>query len=73
MLIIEDLQVKLGNKKILKHVDLEIQPGEKQILLGPKGSGKTSLLMTIMSYPQYKVTGGRILFKGEDITHMTID
>jgi len=73
MLIIEDLQVKLGNKKILKHVDLEIQPGETQILLGPKGSGKTSLLMTIMGYPQYKVTGGRILFKGEDITYMTID
>ncbi|MEA1970144.1 MAG: ABC transporter ATP-binding protein [Thermodesulfobacteriota bacterium] len=73
MLIIEDLQVKIGNKKVLKHVNLEIQPGETQILLGPNGSGKTSLLMTIMGYPQYKVTGGRILFKGEDITHMTID
>ena len=72
MLLIEDLQVKLGNKKILKHVDLEIQPGETQILFGPNGSGKTSLLMTIMGYPQYKVTGGRILFKGEDITHMPI-
>ena len=73
MLIIEDLQVKIGNKKVLKHVNLEIQPGETQILFGPNGSGKTSLLMTIMGYPQYKVTGGRILFKGEDITHMTID
>jgi len=73
MLIIEDLQVKIGNKKVLKHVDLEIQPGETQILFGPNGSGKTSLLMTIMGYPQYKVTGGRILFKGEDITHMSID
>ncbi|MBW2630946.1 MAG: ABC transporter ATP-binding protein [Deltaproteobacteria bacterium] len=73
MLIIEDLQVKIGNKKVLKHVDLEIQPGETHILFGPNGSGKTSLLMTIMGYPQYKVTGGRILFNGEDITHMTID
>ncbi len=73
MLLIEDLQVKLGNKKILKHIDLEIKPGETHILFGPNGSGKTSLLMTIMGYPQYKVTGGRILFKGEDITHMTID
>ncbi|MCK4534707.1 MAG: ABC transporter ATP-binding protein [Syntrophobacterales bacterium] len=73
MLIIEDLQVKIGNKKILKHVNLEIQPGETHILFGPNGSGKTSLLMTIMGYPQYKVTGGRILFKGEDITYMTID
>ncbi len=73
MLLIEDLQVKLGNKKILKNVDLEILPGETHILFGPNGSGKTSLLMTIMGYPQYKVTGGRIVFKGEDITHMSID
>ncbi len=73
MLLIEDLQVKLGNKKILRHVDLEILPGETHILFGPNGSGKTSLLMTIMGYPQYKVTGGKITFKGEDITHMTID
>jgi Fe-S cluster assembly ATP-binding protein len=73
MLIIEDLQVKIGNKKVLKHVDLEIQSGETHILFGPNGSGKTSLLMTIMGYPQYKITGGRIMFKGEDITHMKID
>ena len=73
MLVIEDLQVKLGNKKILKNVDLEIYPGETHILFGPNGSGKTSLLMTIMGYPQYKVTGGKITFKGEDITYMTVD
>jgi Fe-S cluster assembly ATP-binding protein len=73
MLVIEDLQVKLGHKNILKHVDLEIYPGETHILFGPNGSGKTSLLMTIMGYPQYKVTGGKITFKGEDITHMTVD
>lgn len=73
MLLIEDLQVKLGNKKILRNVDLEILPGETHILFGPNGSGKTSLLMTIMGYPQYRVTGGKIMFKGEDITHMTID
>jgi len=73
MLVIEDLQVKLGHKNILKHVDLEIYPGETHILFGPNGSGKTSLLMTIMGYPQYKVTGGKITFKGEDITHMTVN
>ncbi|MDX2442147.1 MAG: ABC transporter ATP-binding protein [Desulfobacterales bacterium] len=73
MLQIEDLQVKLGDKKILKHIDLEIQPGETHILFGPNGSGKTSLLMTIMGYPQYEVVAGKIVFKGEDITHMAID
>jgi Fe-S cluster assembly ATP-binding protein len=73
MLLIEDLQVKLGDKEILKHIDLEIHEGETHILFGPNGSGKTSLLMTIMGYPQYRVTGGRIAFKGEDITHMSVD
>ena len=73
MLQIEDLQVKLGDKEILKHIDLEIHPGETHILFGPNGSGKTSLLMTIMGYPQYRVTGGKISFKGEDLTHMPVD
>jgi Fe-S cluster assembly ATP-binding protein len=73
MLQIEDLQVKLGDKAILKHIDLEIRPGETHVLFGPNGSGKTSLLMTIMGYPQYKVTGGRIVFKGEDITNMPVN
>ena len=73
MLKIEDLQVKLGDKEILKHIDLEIHPGETHILFGPNGSGKTSLLMTIMGYPQYRVTGGKIVFKGEDITNMPVN
>ena len=73
MLKIDDLQVTLDNKEILKHIDLEIHPGETHILFGPNGSGKTSLLMTIMGYPQYKVTAGNIFFKGEDITHMPIN
>jgi Fe-S cluster assembly ATP-binding protein len=73
MLQIEDLQVKLGDKEILKHIDLEIHTGETHMLFGPNGSGKTSLLMTIMGYPQYRVTGGKIVFKGEDITHMPVN
>lgn len=73
MLQVEDLQVKLGDKEILKHIDLEIQVGETHVLFGPNGSGKTSLLMTLMGYPQYRVTGGKIVFKGEDITHMPMN
>jgi Fe-S cluster assembly ATP-binding protein len=73
MLKIDDLQVTLEDKEILKHIDLEIHPGETHVLFGPNGSGKTSLLMTIMGYPQYKVVAGKIIFKGKDITHMSID
>lgn len=73
MLLIEDLQVELAGKTILKHIDLEIKPGETHVLFGPNGSGKTSLLMTIVGYPQYRVTGGKILFKGVDITYAPID
>ncbi len=43
------------------------------MIFGPNGSGKTSLLMTIMGYPQYNVVAGKILFKGVDITHNPIN
>jgi Fe-S cluster assembly ATP-binding protein len=72
MLKIEGLHVSLGDKEILKGVDLEIHSGEVYILFGPNGSGKTSLLMTIMGYPQYKITSGKIFFKGSDITNMPV-
>jgi len=72
MLRIEDLQVRIGDREVLKHIDLEIKEGETHILFGPNGSGKTTLLMTIMGYPQYTITAGKIFFKGEDITYMPI-
>ena len=73
MLHIENLKVELADKIILDNINLDIKPGETHILFGPNGSGKTSLLMTIMGYPQYKVLSGKIFFKGEDITYMPID
>ena len=73
MLTIEDLQVEIAGKTVLKDINLEIKPGETHILFGPNGSGKTSLIMTIMGYPQYKVTRGKITFKGVDITYKPIN
>ena len=73
MLLIEELQVEVGEKTILKNVNMEIPEGETHILFGPNGSGKTSLMMTIMGFSGYKVTHGKITFKGEDITYMPIN
>ncbi|MFX1521504.1 MAG: ABC transporter ATP-binding protein [Promethearchaeota archaeon] len=73
MLQIENLSVSVEEKDILHSINLEIKEGEIHALFGPNGSGKTSLLMTIMGFPDYHVTEGRILFRGKDITRKSID
>ncbi len=73
MLTIEELKVEVGGKEILKNVNMEIRSGETHILFGPNGSGKTSLMMTIMGFSGYKVTHGKITFKGEDITYKPLN
>lgn len=72
MLQIEELRVEVGGKTILNNVSMEIPKGETKILFGPNGSGKTSLMMTIMGFSGYNVTHGKIVFKGIDITNMPI-
>ena len=72
MLKIEDLHVKIGDKTVINGLDLHIKEGETFILFGPNGSGKTSLLMTLMGFSNYKVTSGKIIFKGTDITYAPI-
>ena len=61
------------NKKILKGLDLEINPGEIHVIMGPNGSGKSTLANTIFSSPRYIKTEGNIFFEGEDITNETTD
>lgn len=73
MLRIEDLRVALGDRVILRDIDLEIHPGETLVLFGPNGSGKTSLLMAVMGHPEYRIVDGRILFNGRDITALPMD
>jgi len=73
MLKIENLHVSVGERQILKGVSLDIAEGETHVLFGLNGSGKTSLLQTIMGNPKYRVENGRILFRGEDITRLPTD
>jgi Fe-S cluster assembly ATP-binding protein len=70
MLQIENLHVSIGDREVLKGINLNIDEGETFILFGPNGSGKTTLLMTLMGFAGYTVTAGRIVFKGVDITSM---
>jgi len=69
MLTIEDLHVNIGDKEVLRGINLQINDGETFILFGPNGSGKTSLLMALMGFSGYDIVQGKITFKGEDITY----
>jgi Fe-S cluster assembly ATP-binding protein len=73
MLLIEELAVEVGGKPILKNVNMEVPKGESHVLFGPNGTGKTSLMMTIMGFSGYKVTQGKITYKGVDITGKPIN
>jgi len=67
---IENLHVTVEGKEILKGVSLTINSGEIHVLMGPNGSGKTSLSLALMGHPKYKITEGKILLDGEDITNL---
>jgi Fe-S cluster assembly ATP-binding protein len=69
----EQLRVEVEGREILHDINLEMKLGETHVLFGPNGSGKTTLLMAIMGFPKYRITKGKIVFKGRDITKLPID
>ena len=73
LLKIENLHVSVGEKDILKGVDLEIKQGETHVLMGPNGAGKSTLGHAIMNDPKYEVKEGKIFFEDEDITEESTD
>ncbi|MBA1434018.1 Fe-S cluster assembly ATPase SufC [Bombilactobacillus bombi] len=70
---IQNLQVAVNDTLILKGVNLEIKAGEIHALMGPNGTGKSTLSEVIMGNPRYQIIGGNILFNGQDLTQMTVD
>lgn len=69
MLKLENLCVSVKGKPILTDINLHIAPGEVHVLFGPNGTGKSTLIGTIMGFERYEVTSGKIYFKGQDITN----
>lgn len=70
MLEIKDLHVEVGGKEILKGINLTLNPGEVHAVMGPNGSGKSTLSYTLAGRSGYDVTGGSILFNGNDLTEL---
>lgn len=68
-----DLHVSVEGKEILKGVNLEINTNEMNVIMGPNGTGKSTLASTIMGHYKYQVTQGQILLDGEDVLKMTTD
>lgn len=73
LLNIKDLKVNVGEKEILKGIDLTINENETHVLMGPNGTGKSTLGYAVMGNPKYEITGGSITFKGEDITGLAVN
>ncbi|WP_456277790.1 Fe-S cluster assembly ATPase SufC [Bacillus sp. AK128] len=72
-LTIKDLHVSIDGKEILKGVNLEIKGGEIHAVMGPNGTGKSTLSSAIMGHPKYEITQGSITLDGEDVLEMEVD
>ncbi|QUW23267.1 Fe-S cluster assembly ATPase SufC [Sporosarcina sp. Marseille-Q4063] len=70
---IKGLHVEIEGKKILKGVDLTINTNEIHAIMGPNGTGKSTLAQAIMGHPRYEVTAGTITLDGEDVLEMEVD
>lgn len=72
-LVIEGLRASIDNKEILKGVDLTVRGGEVHAVMGPNGTGKSTLAAVIMGHPRYQVTAGSITLNGENVLEMEVD
>ncbi len=70
---IDNLKATIEGKEILKGVNLEIKGGEVHAIMGPNGTGKSTLASALMGHPKYEITNGGIDFNGEDLLEMEVD
>lgn len=70
MLTIKNLHATIEDKEILKGIDLEVKAGEIHAIMGPNGSGKSTLSSVIAGKEEFEMTGGEMIFEGEDLTEL---
>ena len=73
LLTVEDLRVRIGDKEILKGVDLKMGPGEVHAIMGPNGTGKSTLAYALAGKSSYEVTSGSVTMEGENVLEMSPD
>ena len=72
-IVIRDLHVSIAEREILKGVNLAVKQGEVHALMGPNGTGKSTLAYTLMGHPGYQVTKGEVMLKGKNILELKPD
>ncbi|MBV5269841.1 MAG: Fe-S cluster assembly ATPase SufC [Afipia sp.] len=73
LLEIRNLQAEIAGRKILNGLDLTVNAGEIHAIMGPNGAGKSTLSYVLAGKPGYEITGGEVLFRGEDLLAMAPD
>jgi Fe-S cluster assembly ATP-binding protein len=72
-LVIRNLHVSIDGKEILKGFDLTVQQGEVHAIMGPNGTGKSTLAYALMGHPSYEVTSGEVFYKGQNVLELEAD
>jgi len=70
VLEIKNLRAKVGDREILKGINLTVKPGEVHAIMGPNGSGKSTLAQVLAGRDTYEVTGGEATYEGKDLLDM---